>query len=166
MKMENDLTRRELARYGGSALAGAYVAGLVDPDVPFANAARFTDGTPRTDLEFAMKFAHPEKLLGGFPGIDRLSDSAKAKLFGTSLRRYRAIRDGYRRNARRAAKQLLGDRSVATGVDRLPFKRGDTVVARRLDHRRPPVVGLHPGERAQAAPRARTDQGRERRDLG
>jgi lysophospholipase L1-like esterase len=76
-------------------------------------------------LEYLLKFHHPEKRLAGLPG---LKDHNLAPLFGIGLRRFRSIHRKLAREARAAALALLDDPGVGALVDALPFRRGATVV--------------------------------------
>ncbi len=78
-------------------------------------------------ISYLVQFIHPEKHYAGMPG--RFDDAAAAALFGIDAATYCRIREGFADNARRAAGELLADGAFAAQVDRLPFKRLDTIVA-------------------------------------
>jgi acyl-CoA thioesterase-1 len=71
---------------------------------------------------YMIQFTHLEKT---WPG---LTDEAVALLFGLDVNTYRSIRVSYVENACRAAQELLGDDAFARRIDRLPFRRGSTIV--------------------------------------
>ena len=76
-------------------------------------------------IEPWVRYTHLEKLYGYLPGMD---EELLARLFGLDPQEYRAIRDRFDERARDAAGELLEEPEFAGRVDRLPFRKGDTVV--------------------------------------
>jgi lysophospholipase L1-like esterase len=77
-------------------------------------------------IQNLVQFTHLEKTYGYLPGM---GEATVAALFGLNEATYREIKIRFDENAREAAQELLGSRSFARLVDRLPFRSGDTVVA-------------------------------------
>ncbi len=75
---------------------------------------------------YVLQFRHLEKMLAYMPG---LKETHIAAMFGVELAWYRRVKAGFAEQARRAAQGLLQDTGFAGLVARLPFKRGQTVVA-------------------------------------
>lgn len=83
---------------------------------------------PRAEIEQAMQYHHPEKMLAALPGGQEIGDEMLASFFGTDVRTYREIKSTFAERARRCAHELLQDARFARFVDRLPFGAGSTVV--------------------------------------
>lgn len=78
-------------------------------------------------VSYLVQFIHPIKHYAGMPG--QLDDAAIASLFGIDVATYHRIKLGFAENVRKASDELLTDVSFSAQVDRLPFKRMETVVA-------------------------------------
>lgn len=72
-----------------------------------------------------LQYVHLEKLYGHLPG---LSDALPA-IFGMRPEEYAEVRAGLDARARRAATDLLAVAEIAGRVERLPFRRGDRILA-------------------------------------
>jgi lysophospholipase L1-like esterase len=80
-------------------------------------------------IRWLMKVLQPEKTLGSMPGIAALTESTRADLIGIDPEIYRAELASMRKNAKRAAAELLADPAVGEMVDRLPLQKGVQIVA-------------------------------------
>lgn len=76
-------------------------------------------------LERAIQFAHPDKILRGFHGVER----RMAEYFGVSEDAYGLARVAFVRRVEEAAGRLLADAAVREAVARLPLADGETVAA-------------------------------------
>ena len=84
------------------------------------------DKTPYAPQAAAqLQYVHLEKLYGYLPG---LAESLPA-IFGVTPEEYATIRDRFDALTRSAAEQLLADAEFAERVSRLPFRRGDRILA-------------------------------------
>ena len=84
------------------------------------------DKTPYAPQAAAqLQYVHLEKLYGYLPW---LAESLPA-IFGLTPEEYGAIRDRFDALTRFAAEQLLADAEFAERVSRLPFRRGDRILA-------------------------------------
>lgn len=72
-----------------------------------------------------LQYTHLDKLYGYLPG---LKDALPA-IFGIDAARYAAIIASFDARARAAAVSLLTDQAFAAGIDALPFRSGQTVLA-------------------------------------
>jgi acyl-CoA thioesterase-1 len=77
-------------------------------------------------LEKLVRFQHPDRSLGY---ARNLSDDTLAALFGTDAATYRAALDEIDAQRTQAARTLAADPSVAALLKRLPFQRGQRIVA-------------------------------------
>ncbi|GAA3527554.1 hypothetical protein GCM10022234_25980 [Aeromicrobium panaciterrae] len=72
-----------------------------------------------------LQYVHLEKLYGYLPG---LSDALPA-IFGMGPQEYAEVRAEFDNRTRDAATDLLADAELASRVERLPFRRGDRILA-------------------------------------
>lgn len=82
----------------------------------------------REEIEEAVQYHHPEKMLAGLPTRPEIADDMLAPFFGTDARTYGEIKAAFAGRAHRCALQLLQDARVRALVDQLPFEPGTTVV--------------------------------------
>jgi acyl-CoA thioesterase-1 len=75
--------------------------------------------------ERLVQFQHPEKILNFLP---ELTDTQIAALFHLDADDYQALKSRFQEQAREAAQELLADAAFADGIDRLPFRAGETVI--------------------------------------
>ena len=85
-------------------------------------------GLSRAEIEAAVQYHHPEKLLAKLPAHPETSDELLAPFFGTDAKTYKEIKDVFAERARRCARELLQDARLAELVDGLPFEPGTTVL--------------------------------------
>ena len=71
-----------------------------------------------------VRSVHPEKVFDYLPGM---TPANLAALYGLDEPGYRALRDRYAAQARRAAEALLTEQPLSAAVARLPFAAADTV---------------------------------------
>jgi len=72
-----------------------------------------------------LRYTHLDKVYGYLPGM---TDALPA-IFGLDRAEYAALTAGFDTEARQAAQQLYADDDVATRLDALPFRPGQTVLA-------------------------------------
>ena len=82
----------------------------------------------RTEIEHAMQYHHPEKMLAALPTHTEVRDEMIAPFFGIDIGTYQEIKASFGQRARRCARELLRDERFVRSVDRLPFEAGTTVV--------------------------------------
>lgn len=82
----------------------------------------------RAEIEEAVQYHHPEKMLAALPTHPEVRDGMIAPFFGIDAGTYREIKASFADRARRCARELLRDERFARSVDRLPFEAGATVV--------------------------------------
>lgn len=82
----------------------------------------------REEIEEAVQYHHPEKMLAGLPTRPEIADDMLAPFFGTDARTYGEIKAAFAGRAHRCALELLQDARVRALVDQLPFEPGTTVV--------------------------------------
>ena len=75
---------------------------------------------------YVLQFNHAEKVLAYLPAV---TDAHIAGMWGIKIGTYRGIRRHLDLQAQKAARDLLRDAGFAGLVKRLPFRRGQTVVA-------------------------------------
>ncbi|MCE9573841.1 MAG: SGNH/GDSL hydrolase family protein [Deltaproteobacteria bacterium] len=80
-------------------------------------------------MRWLLKVIQPARTLASLPGGAGLSPETHAALLGVPSERYIAELGRMRAEARQAATELLADPAVASMVDRLPLRKGATVVA-------------------------------------
>jgi lysophospholipase L1-like esterase len=80
-------------------------------------------------MRWLLKVIQPERTLASMPGSARVSQETHATLLGLPLEGYTAELNHMKAEAREAASELLVDPVVASMVDRLPLRKGATVVA-------------------------------------
>lgn len=80
-------------------------------------------------LRWLLKVIQPERTLASLPGGPGLSQETHAALLGLSPETYAAELAGMKAEASAAASELLADPAVAAMVDRLPLRKGASVVA-------------------------------------
>jgi lysophospholipase L1-like esterase len=68
---------------------------------------------------------HPEKVLNYLP---KLQDGQIAYLFGMTVQEYQSAKKAYDDQAKKAAAELLQDPDFRAKVDRLPFKKDQTIL--------------------------------------
>ncbi|KAF2340403.1 SGNH/GDSL hydrolase family protein [Flavobacterium tistrianum] len=68
---------------------------------------------------------HPEKILNFLPD---LNDGQIAQLYGMSIEEYQSAKKVYDVQAQNAASELLADPDFSFKIDRLPFKKNQTVL--------------------------------------
>ncbi len=125
-----ELTRRDFLKAGGSVFGGAAVLGLAGCASPGLGQSegRSQGELRRADLEYAIQFQHPEKILARLPTQPKITDAMIAPFFGLDTGVYAEIRAGFAGRARDAARELLENFDFRERVDRLPFEAGTTVV--------------------------------------
>jgi lysophospholipase L1-like esterase len=82
-----------------------------------------TNETPPGGAE--LRLLQLEKLYDNLPGLTE----ALPAIFGLSPEEYASVREGFDDAARHTAEELLTDPQFAERVARLPFKRGDRILA-------------------------------------
>ncbi|MDQ3921931.1 MAG: GDSL-type esterase/lipase family protein, partial [Actinomycetota bacterium] len=82
----------------------------------------------REEIEEAVQYHHPEKMLARLPTRPEIADDMLALFFGTDARTYGEIKAAFAGRAHRCALELLQDARVRALVDQLPFEPGTTVV--------------------------------------
>ena len=80
-------------------------------------------------LRWLLKVIQPARTLASLPGGAGLSQETHAALLGLSPEGYTTELGRMKAEAKEAASELLADPAVASMVDRLPLRRGATVVA-------------------------------------
>jgi lysophospholipase L1-like esterase len=80
-------------------------------------------------LRWLMKVIQPARTLASLPGGPGLSPDTHAALLGLPAETYANELDRMKSEAEEAALELLADPAVASLVDRLPLRRGATIVA-------------------------------------
>lgn len=80
-------------------------------------------------MRWLLKVIQPEQTLAALPGGAGISRETHAALLGLPLEAYAAELGRMKAEAEEAARELLADPAVASMIDRLPLKRGATVVA-------------------------------------
>lgn len=80
-------------------------------------------------VRWLLKVLQPERSLASLPGGRGVSQEIQAALLGLPLEGYRAGLGQMQAEARDAASALLADPAVVSMVDRLPLRKGATVVA-------------------------------------
>jgi len=80
-------------------------------------------------MRWLLKVIQPERTLASLPGGAGLSQETHAALLGLPSEAYAAELGRMKAEAREAASELLADPAVASMVDRLPLRKGATVVA-------------------------------------
>jgi lysophospholipase L1-like esterase len=79
-------------------------------------------------MRWLLKVIQPERSLASLPGSAGLSQETHAALLGLLPEDYQAELGRMKKEAREAASELLADASVTSMVDRLPLRKGATVV--------------------------------------
>jgi lysophospholipase L1-like esterase len=84
-----------------------------------------------SDLEWLIRFEHPEKVLHSIhlPGALDLDEHALAALFNAAPDTYRSIREAVQSHPAQSARVQLQDPAVRDRVCDLPFKEGERIVA-------------------------------------
>ncbi|RNL62595.1 hypothetical protein EFK50_12595 [Nocardioides marmoriginsengisoli] len=77
-------------------------------------------------IEKLVRFQDPERTLGYARGLD---DTTRAAIFGTDPATYLQVVASLEEQRREAAAQLAADPAVRLHLDRLPFERGQRIVA-------------------------------------
>jgi len=77
-------------------------------------------------LSYVLQFNHVEKILAYLPAV---KDSYIAGMWSIKPATYRGIKRHFAAQARKAAEELLREPGFAELLKRLPFRRGQTVVA-------------------------------------
>ena len=72
-----------------------------------------------------MLHMHPEKFLTFLP---ELNDEQIAHLYGMNLEEYQSVKKVYDEQAKNTALEILTDKDLATKIDKLPFKKNQTVL--------------------------------------
>jgi len=80
-------------------------------------------------MRWLLKVIQPARTLASLPGGAGLSTETHAALLGLPPESYIAELGRMKAEAREAARELLADPAVAAMVDRLPLRKGATVVA-------------------------------------
>lgn len=80
-------------------------------------------------VRWLLKVLQPARTLASLPGGAALSQETHAALLGLPSEVYITELDRMKAEARGAASELLADPAVASMVDRLPLRKGATVVA-------------------------------------
>ena len=80
-------------------------------------------------IRWLLKLIQPARILASLPGSAGLSQETHAALLGLPSEGYTAELDRMKAEASEAASELLADPAVASMVDRLPLRKGATVVA-------------------------------------
>ena len=80
-------------------------------------------------IRWLLKVIQPARTLASLPGGAALSQETHAALLGLPAESYATELGLMKAEAREAASQLLTDPAVASMVDRLPLRKGATVVA-------------------------------------
>jgi len=80
-------------------------------------------------LRWLLKAIQPARTLASLPGGAALSQETHAALLGLPLEGYTNELGRMKAEARESASELLADPAVASMVDRLPLRKGATVVA-------------------------------------
>ena len=80
-------------------------------------------------MRWLLKVLQPARTLASLPGGAALSQDVHAALLGLPPEAYAAELGRMKAEARDAARELLADPAVASMVDRLPLRKGATVVA-------------------------------------
>ena len=80
-------------------------------------------------MRWLLKVIQPARTLASLPGGAGLSQETHAALLGLPSEGYTTELDRMKAEAREAANELLADAAVASMVDRLPLRKGATVVA-------------------------------------
>lgn len=77
--------------------------------------------------KYLLQFLNLEKRFPLLPGIE--NEEAMAGLMGLELEELQKLRNRFAKNAKEAAVELLEDPEVAEWIEKLPFEKGDTIVA-------------------------------------
>jgi len=80
-------------------------------------------------IRWLLKLIQPPRTLASLPGGAGLSQETHAALLGLPSEAYTTELERMKAEAREAAGELLADPAVASMVDRLPLRKGATVVA-------------------------------------
>src|SRR3954452_2351854 len=80
-------------------------------------------------MRWLLKVIQPERTVASLPGGAGLSPEAHAALLGLPSEGYTTELGRMKAEARDAAGELLADPAIASMVDRLPLRKGATVVA-------------------------------------
>ena len=80
-------------------------------------------------MRWLLKVIQPARTLASLPGGAGLSQVTHAELLGLPSEGYTTELGRMKAEAREAASELLADPAVASMVDRLPLRKGATVVA-------------------------------------
>ncbi len=83
----------------------------------------------KDQMRWLMKLLQPAQTLASLPGGAGLSEQTHAALLGLPSEGYATEIGLMKAEAREAARELLADPVVASMVDRLPLRKGATVVA-------------------------------------
>ena len=84
---------------------------------------------PNEQMRWLLKAIQPERTLASLPGGAGLSQEIPAVLLGLPVEGYASELGRMKAEAKEAASELLADPTVASMVDRLPLRKGATVVA-------------------------------------
>lgn len=84
---------------------------------------------PNEQIRWLLKVIQPERTLASLPGGAGLSQESHAALLGLPSEGYITELGRMKAEASEAASELLADPVVASMVDRLPLRKGATVVA-------------------------------------
>ncbi len=88
---------------------------------------RATEDEKEVLEKYLLQFLNLEKRYPLLPGIE--NEEAIAGLMGIKHDELRKLRDRFAANAKEAAIELLEDGEVAEWIEKLPFEKGDTIVA-------------------------------------
>lgn len=88
---------------------------------------RATEDEKEVLEKYLLQFLNLEKRYPLLPGIE--NEEAIAGLMGIEYDELRKLRDRFAANAKEAAIELLEDGEVAEWIEKLPFEKGDTIVA-------------------------------------
>lgn len=88
---------------------------------------RATEDEKEVLEKYLLQFLNLEKRYPLLPGIE--NEEAIAGLMGIEHDELRKLRDRFAANAKEAAIELLEDGEVAEWIEKLPFEKGDTIVA-------------------------------------
>ncbi|GAA5520073.1 GDSL-type esterase/lipase family protein [Aliifodinibius salicampi] len=88
---------------------------------------RATEDEKEVLEKYLLQFLNLEKRYPLLPGIK--NEEAIAGLMGIEHDELRKLRDRFAANAKEAAIELLEDGEVAEWIEKLPFEKGDTIVA-------------------------------------
>lgn len=88
---------------------------------------RATEDEKEVLEKYLLQFLNLEKRYPLLPGIE--NEEAIAGLMGIEHDELRKLRDRFATNAKEAAIELLEDGEVAEWIEKLPFEKGDTIIA-------------------------------------